>query len=302
MISKKILYSEQLLQLVLALSLLQVDPVNYLEWGISRIHASDGSPWQLEVSHQPFSEYPYMGRKHYAPFIEDLTRFDNRFRGHDLQAYLLNLSDDQPPSPNNISNNSTASDQSNNSTDSHITPTLNLMQQLNESSIDELFLHSDSHHALSSDIIEQNIADLNDYGETLEVASPIRETKRGLLDDPWDEFIRLQEVNILEEDRLVRDFGTYSSSFSWDYDFDSNNDSDIANKSLHDDDETSTQKKPTKENTEKSDDVNELSNISSVELTPEVSRICISLNKSNVLQKKVTQEYLYFIYKSALPL
>lgn len=299
MISKKILYSEQLLQLVLALSLLQVDPVNYLEWGISRIHASDGSPWQLEVSHQPFSEYPYMGRKHYAPFIEDLTRFDNRFRGHDLQAYLLNLSDDHPPSPNNNSNNSTANDQSNNgnSTDSHIAPTLNLMQQLNESSIDELFLHSDSHHAFSSDIIEQNIADLNDYGETLEAASPLRETKLGLLDDPWDEFIRLQDVEILEENRRVHDFGTYSSSFSWDYALDSNNDSVSANKSIHDNDETSTQKEEqTKENTEKSDDVNELSNISSVELTAEVSRICVSLKKSNVLRKKVTQEYFYFIY------
>jgi hypothetical protein len=281
MISKKILYSEQLLQLVLALSLLQVDPVNYLEWGISRIHASDGSPWQLEVSHQPFSEFPYMGRKHYAPFIEDL---DNRFRGHDLQTYLLNLSDDHPPS-----NNSTANDQSSNgnSTDSHIAPTLNLMQQLNESSIDELFLHSDSHHALGSDIIEQNLADLNDYGEIHEAASPLRETKLGLMDDPWDEFIRLQDVEILNENRRVQDFGTYSSSFSWDYAFDSNNDSAIANKSLHDDDETSKQKEEqTKENTEKSDDVNELSNISSVELTAEVSRICVLFKKSKCVAKK----------------
>lgn len=276
MISKKILYSEQLLQLVLALSLLQVDPVNYLEWGIARIHsASDGSPWQLEVSHQLFSEYPYMGRKHYAPFIEDLTRFDSRFRGQDLQAYLFNLSDDHLPS--NASNNNTANDQSNgNSTESHIAPALNLIQQLNEPSIDELFLHSDSHHTFSSDIIEQNIADLNDYGEIQEASSPLRETKFGLMDDPWDEFIRLQDVGIFEENRRVQDFGTYSSSFSWDYDaFDFNNDSSIANKSLNDDEPSTLKEEQTKENTEKSDDVNELSNISSVELTAEVSRICV---------------------------
>lgn len=263
MISKKILYSEQLLQLVLALSLLQVDPINYLEWGIARIHASDGSPWQLEVSHQPFSEFPYMGRKHYAPFIEDLTRFDNRFRGNDLQAYLLNLSDDHPPSNNN---NNTANDQSNgNSTDSHIAPTLNLMQQLNESNIEEIFLHSDSHHALGSDIIEQNLADLNDYGEIHEAAS-LRNIKNEFVDDPWDEFIRLQDVEISNQNQ--HELGTLSSSFSWDQAFDAT----VANISLHDDETSKKQEEQIKENTETSDDVNELSNISSVELTAEVSR------------------------------
>lgn len=278
MISKKLLYSEQLLQLVLALSLLQVDPVNYLEWGISRIHASDGSPWQLEVSHQPFSEFPYMGRKHYAPFIEDL---DNRFRGHDLQAYLLNLSDD-------LSNN-TANDQSNGNTteEAHIAPTLNLMQQLNESSIDDLFLHSNTHNTLGSDIIEQNLADLNDYGEMHE-ASPLRETKIGLMDDPWDDFVRLQDVELLEENRRVHDFGTYSSSFTWDHAFDSNNDSAVANKNLQDA-ETSTQREEqTKENIEASDDVSELSNISSVELTAEVSRMSVYLKNQMCCEKKVT--------------
>ena len=291
MISKKILYSEQILQLVLALSLLQVDPVNYLEWGIARIHASDGSPWQLEVSHRPFSEYPYMGRKHYAPFIDDLTRFDSRFRGHDLQAYLLNLSDDHPPS----NNNNTASDQSNsNSTnshshDTHNAPALSFTQQLNDSSIDELFLQSNTQHTLSSDIIEQNLADLSDYGETYETASSLRDAKIGLVDDPWDDlgFLRLQDVEIVMENRQANDFGTLSSSFTWDHAFESNNDSLIANKNLQDDETRKENKEQEKEKTEKGDDVNELSNISSVELTVEVSVECIVyLNKNQVCCEK----------------
>lgn len=97
MISKKILYSEQILQLVLALSLLQVDPINYLEWGVSRIHYDDGSPWQLEIAQTAFSDYPYMNRKTYVPLIEDLIDIDSRIRSHDVQAYLLNLPDNTYP-------------------------------------------------------------------------------------------------------------------------------------------------------------------------------------------------------------
>lgn len=98
MISKKFLFSEQILQLVLALSLLQVDPINYLEWGVSRIHNyDDGSPWQLEIAQTTFSDYPYMNRKTFVPLIEDLIDVDNnRIRSYDVQAYLLNFDNTYP--------------------------------------------------------------------------------------------------------------------------------------------------------------------------------------------------------------
>lgn len=201
MISKKFLFSEQILQLVLALSLLQVDPINYLEWGVSRIHNyDDGSPWQLEIAQTSFSDYPYMNRKTYVPLIEDLIDVDNnRIRSYDVQAYLLNFDNTYPTlasstndneinnnnnynnnqqERNTTSNTSIASnttsinnvDNESNNTEvsSSIEPTLNLVNlvqnRFHELEHDDIFLNSDlnANENIES-IVDQNLADLHDY-------------------------------------------------------------------------------------------------------------------------------------------
>lgn len=146
MISKKS-YSQQLLQLVLALSLMRVDPSglwNDLGWE-TRLAGTSGG-WQLEMSQTPITEYPYLNRKTYIPLIEDLARFDSITSHQDVHAYLLNVSNEKNP----MSSNSSAS--TNN-------------QTTNENSAaaqDELFLNSDHLNAGES-ILDQNLADLNDY-------------------------------------------------------------------------------------------------------------------------------------------
>lgn len=146
MISKKS-YSQQLLQLVLALSLMRVDPSglwNDLGWE-TRLAGTSGG-WQLEMSPTPITEYPYLNRKTYIPLIEDLARFDSITSHQDVHAYLLNVSNEKNP----MSNNSSAS--ANN-------------QTTNENSAgvqDELFLNSDVVNGGES-ILDQNLADLNDY-------------------------------------------------------------------------------------------------------------------------------------------
>lgn len=211
MISKKRLYSEQILQLVLALSLLHVDPINYLEWSAPRIHNQGNGPWQLEMTHTQFSDYPYMNRKHYVPLIEDLTRYD-RIRSHDVQAYLLNLSDDPPSfiaaSNNNINNNTTSSSNNTSSTSSIVNISdnsnlgdsaaalVNLIQDRfqDHGNVDDIFLQSDLFAANTESILDQNLADLNDYEERQHnlphfLAVPTKNE----LPDSWDEALALRE-------------------------------------------------------------------------------------------------------------
>jgi hypothetical protein len=214
MISKKILYSEQLLQLVLALSLLQVDPINYLEWGVmTRIHSNDGSPWQLEVAHTPFTDYPYMNRKTYVPLIEDLARYD-RIRSHNVQAYLLNLPEDNTSpfiaSMNNNNNSSNINNNNNTGNATSIAVTadsnnhhhhhhnlhedtatlVNLIQDRfqEQGNAEDIFLQSDSFNSNTESIVDQNLADLNDYEEPHFLA-----TKNEPERDPWDNFIGISE-------------------------------------------------------------------------------------------------------------
>lgn len=297
MISKKILYSEQLLQLVLALSLLQVDPINYLEWGVSRIHSDDASsPWQLEMAQTMFSDQPYMNRKTYVPLIEDLARYDH-MRNHGLQTYLLNLSDDPiPPLSNNItnlilSNNTTTTPSSENA--SAATNLVNLLQE--SSNFDDIFLQSDLLSANAESIIDQNLADLNDYEDHQHSNLLVVPTKNEVFDqDSWLE-LRLHDVDVqttttttntsqTNENQMsviemnVNDTTTYTRSTIIDW-------SDylpIVNDSFSD------ERKITKEKDEKSadlakerklDDVGEVEGnnepaitASSVELTVEVSR------------------------------
>lgn len=222
MISKKVLYSEQLLQLVLALSLLQVDPINYLEWGVSRIHTSGIGPWQLEVAHTPFSDYPYMNRKTYVPLIEDLTRYDRVHRNHDVQAYLLNF-DDAPTfmsaaaGNNNNSTNinstspNTAENERNsiNSGESSAAAALNLVNLIQERGghVDDIFLQSELFsHATNTEtsIIDQNLADLSDYDDH-QLPHFLAVPTKNEVSDPWDEFVGLRDGSAEEErERITR--------------------------------------------------------------------------------------------------
>lgn len=202
--NKKVLYSERLLQLVLALSLLQVDPINYLEWGVPRIHRSGIGPWQMEVAHTPFSDHVYMNRKTYVPLIEDLARFD-RFHAtsHDVQAYLLNF--DNPTTPfvvssdsaslSDNSNTAAAPVNSNNSTSEpasgDVDTTSNLLNLIHErmhnSSVDDLFLQADLYQHNES-LIEQNLADLQDYEDHRPAIGNLAPIKSEPY-DPWEEIV-----------------------------------------------------------------------------------------------------------------
>lgn len=221
MISKKILYSEQLLQLVLALSLLQVDPINYLEWGVSRIHSSGVGPWQLEVAPTQFSDFPYMNRKTYVPLIEDLARYDRVHRNHDVQAYLLNF-DNAPPfmANNNINSNSnssatvntsssnTAENERNNAfsaTDGASAAALNLVNLIQDrfqehgGNVDDIFLQSEIYaHTNTDSIIDQNLADLSDYDDH-QLPHFLAVPTKNELPDPWDEFVGLRDGATSEE-------------------------------------------------------------------------------------------------------
>lgn len=220
MISKKVLYSEQLLQLVLALSLLQVDPINYLEWGVSRIHTSGIGPWQLEVAHTPFADNPYMNRKHYVPLIEDLARYDR----HDVQAYLLNF-DNAPPfmansasgggsntttAVNSTTSATTAENERNNAlsnSENSTAAALNLVNLIQDrfqehgGNVDDIFLQSELFsHTNSESIIDQNLADLSDYDDH-QLPHFLAVPTKNEVPDPWDEFVGLRDGASSEERR-----------------------------------------------------------------------------------------------------
>lgn len=223
MISKKVLYSEQLLQLVLALSLLQVDPINYLEWGVSRIHTSGIGPWQLEVAHTPFSDYPYMNRKTYAPLIEDLARYDRVHRNHDVQAYLLNFDSAQPFMASSGGSNNNASSTVNttstnaesvvysaSSDDSSSAAAMNLVNLIQDrfqehgGNVDDIFLQSELlSHTNSESIIDQNLADLSDYDDH-QLPHFLAVPTKNEVPDPWDEFVGLRDEAGSEEARYDR--------------------------------------------------------------------------------------------------
>uniref|UniRef100_A0A1A9WBE9 Uncharacterized protein n=1 Tax=Glossina brevipalpis TaxID=37001 RepID=A0A1A9WBE9_9MUSC len=94
----------RMLQLALALSLLQVDPDNYLQQRLrnwdSQLELRDGDGWELEMLRAvPMVEYPYANRKTMMPLIEDLVRFDRQnvvdtHTNYNVTAYLVNISND----------------------------------------------------------------------------------------------------------------------------------------------------------------------------------------------------------------
>ena len=207
MISFKKSYAEQLLQLALALSILRVDPDNFLEWGWeSRLAGTAAGGWQLELRAAPLTEHPYANRKALSPLIEDLARYDSRHyyyrRPQDVQAYLLNVHSDgglgndtaQPSEPSN--HNATADILAPDSGGTFET--------------EDLFLNSDVLAGNSTSIIDQNLADLNDYGEIPLSTYPMN--LLALKDEPPPDF---QQIDMFEPLSIKRERA--STSFTSDF-------------------------------------------------------------------------------------
>lgn len=170
MINKKN-YVEHLLHLALTLSLLRVDPESYqdLHWE-TRLAGTGVGGWQLELRAAPLTDQTYINRKALPPIIEDLARFDTQYNvptHFDLQAYLLNIQ-------NSNSSNQTSSTRASspapvpvqetpNSTSSVVVEPL-VLPTFEFYDIEDVFLSSDPFPD-STSILEQNIADLNDFGE-----------------------------------------------------------------------------------------------------------------------------------------
>lgn len=179
-------YAEQLIQLALTLSFLRVNPDNYLGWGWqSQLALNNGDGWLLELHAPPAAvpEYPYSNRKAVIPLIEDLVRFD-RYRHtspHDIQTYLLNIQNEQKSNdlggsgggggggaqqaaPGGGQSNETATitvQESRNRTDREHVLLPGGGQFGNEL---DLFLSAE-HFIDSTSILDQNLADLNDYAD-----------------------------------------------------------------------------------------------------------------------------------------
>jgi hypothetical protein len=309
MISKKFLYSEQILQLVLALSLLQVDPINYLEWGVSRIHNyDDGSPWQLEIAPTSFSDYPYMNRKTYVPLIEDLIDVDNnRIRSYDVQAYLLNFDNTYPTlgstNDNEINNNnhnhnnsnqernstsntlnttSINNNESSNTDASSIEPTLNLVNlvqnRFHELEHDDIFLNSDhSAHENTESIVDQNLADLHDYEDRqmpnfLNVPVKHEDVEQGFLLGHDESQSIENRVSVLELNLNRTEFST-TDVIDWNEYLSLLNDSSTSEEVFRRHDNELTESIKTEDNEINFENDGELVT-SSVELTVEVRRDC----------------------------
>uniref|UniRef100_A0A336M486 CSON011931 protein n=1 Tax=Culicoides sonorensis TaxID=179676 RepID=A0A336M486_CULSO len=173
MISTKKVYAEQILKLVLALSLLRTDPENYLEWGLENRLASTVGGWQLELRAAPLTDYPYANRKAVMPLIEDLARYQDYSNSNShIQAYLFTHSSHIPSGlipENNSSENQTSvtiseSARNNNNASTPQATVDPSTLQLGEVNPEELFLNADVFQEAAS-ILEQNLADLNEYGE-----------------------------------------------------------------------------------------------------------------------------------------
>ena len=188
----------KMLQLALALSLLHVDPDNYLQQRLrnwdSQLELRDGDGWELEMLRAvPMVEYPYANRKTMMPLIEDLIRFDRQndhlATQYNITAYLLNVSNESSnqtaalqemqqlpstPSTNSAASSSTTSttpsaslDPSTVTVSSVVTaPGATNASHLNNfpTSEIELFLNSENFQDQRS-VWEQNLADLNDFND-----------------------------------------------------------------------------------------------------------------------------------------
>uniref|UniRef100_A0A182JM05 Uncharacterized protein n=1 Tax=Anopheles atroparvus TaxID=41427 RepID=A0A182JM05_ANOAO len=182
MLSTKKLFTEHLLTLVLTLSLLRIDPENYLDlqWGGRLAGVGDAGGWQLELLAvaPDYSNQSYVNRKFLPPIIEDLSRFEQPFieqnyRG--VQTYLLNVLDsndsaspattiaeERPPSP--------APSVGVGGAGVVVAPaahnaTVNVLTNFDVEA-EDIFLRTGLFEDTTS-VLEQNMADLNDYDAIL---------------------------------------------------------------------------------------------------------------------------------------
>lgn len=184
----------KMLQLALALSLLQVDPQQTLRSWDSQLELRDGDGWELEMLRAvPMVEYPYANRKTMMPLIEDLIRYDRQHdrleNQYNVTAYLLNVSNENSNQTaamqemqslpaantnsaasgvNSASAGTTSSLDSNTTTVSSVavgSATVNstFFGYLPAAEI-ELFLNSENSQDQRS-VWEQNLADLNDFND-----------------------------------------------------------------------------------------------------------------------------------------
>lgn len=186
MLSTKKLFTEHLLTLVLTLSLLRIDPENYLDlqWGGRLARVGDAGGWQLELlaAGPDYSNQSYVNRKFLPPIIEDLSRFERPFieqnhRG--LQTYLLNvldanddgasagtLAEERPPSPVPA----VASGGGSGVGVGTVLPAAHnaTMHALTNLDVDaeDIFLSADLFEETTS-VLEQNMADLSEYDTIL---------------------------------------------------------------------------------------------------------------------------------------
>ena len=153
-------HAEQLLQLALALSLLRVNPDNYLGYGWqSQLVLNNGDGLQLELQAAPvYDDYPYANRKAIIPIIEDLVRFDrHRYtNSYDIQTYLLNIQNEQTTDPIPQSNDTSPVIQ-----ESIHHQSAEPVAAFNDL---DLFLNADQFNEATS-ILDLNLADLNDYSD-----------------------------------------------------------------------------------------------------------------------------------------
>lgn len=183
MISLKKSYARQLLQLALTLSLLRVDPDTYLGYGWeSQLALQNGDGWQLELRAAPLTDYPYSNRKALIPLIEDLVRFDRQTNPYDVQTYLLNVQNEQNsattttsstgantlPAPGSAEVNSTVATMTSTTlplqAQSQIRNTTDFTVPVSSELADLFLLNSDPFGDTLS-VLDQNLADLNDYAD-----------------------------------------------------------------------------------------------------------------------------------------
>jgi hypothetical protein len=215
MISFKKSYAEQLLQLALALSILRVDPDNFLEWGWeSRLAGTTAGGWQLELRAAPLTEHPYANRKALSPLIEDLARYDSRHyyyrRPQDVQAYLLNVHSDGGFGNDTAAAGTGASNENNSTVDILTADTGGGGGGGGTFETEDLYLNPDALAGDSTSIIDQNLADLNDYGEIPLSSYPMN--LLALKDEPPPDF---EPVTMFEPLSIKRERA--STSFTSDY-------------------------------------------------------------------------------------
>lgn len=233
MISKKI-HSEQLLQLVLALSLLRVDPTHYYsDFGFESLVGRQGNLQILQPHPSTLTDInPYVNRKDYIPLIEDLARFDRSYNHH-VEAYLLNVSDDN----DSIFLNSNSSELNNTTQEERNANFIaDLASRFQEQDVTEhdVFLNSEIFDEAET-LTDQNYQDLHDWQDVeLETPMPTKIEVPDIFDDlvvsplPLSYSADPYNTEDLESDLLTNESSTnrtvtvHSKIIKWDEYYDSN--------------------------------------------------------------------------------